>query len=256
MMRKSIYAATLLTGVVLFSGCSNGEETTSDAAESTEVTEVTVSAAASLQNAFGDIETTYESEHEDVDLVFNFGGSGTLATQIQEGAPADIFFSASQKNYDVLDEDGLIQEGIPLLENSLVLITNKENPVNSVEEASTIAIGTPDAVPAGTYAKQTLEAQGLWDTLQPNIVQTKDVTEVLTSVETGNADVGYVYNTDAISSDTIEVVSTVDSSLHDAIVYPVGLLTDNEEAKEFYDYLQTDEAIDIFEDYGFIGNNE
>lgn len=208
-----------------------------------------VQAAASMQNALTEIEPLFEEQGYDLEM--NYGGSGTLVTQIQEGAPADIFISASTSNFDNLKETNEMVDEATLLNNDLVLIKNNDSDIDSLEGANTIAIGTPDAVPAGTYAMQTLEKLGLADSLSSKLVQTKDVSEVLTYVETGDADLGFVYNTDALSSDQVEVVESYDDSYHDPITYPIGLLTDNPGAKDFYDYLMGDEASAIFEKYGF-----
>lgn len=214
-----------------------------------EITTVNVQAAASMQNALDQIVTDYNAEGHNV--VVNYGGSGTLVTQIQQGAPADIFISASQSNFDTLEETNPMQEQTTLVSNDLVLITNKDSNISKLEDADVIAIGTPDAVPAGTYAIQTLDKLGLSNKLADKLVQTKDVTEVLTYVETGDADVGFVYNTDALSSDKVKVIESYDESYHDPITYPIGLLTDNKEASDFYQYLNSSDAKSVFAEYGF-----
>lgn len=211
--------------------------------------EINIQAAASMQNALDEIIENYDGE-----ISVNYGGSGTLVTQIQEGAPADIFISASMSNFDNLKQTNEIKSEDVLVNNKLVLITNTDSQIDSLDEANTIAIGTPDAVPAGTYAMQVIEANDLTDDVSEKLVQTKDVSEVLTYVETGNADLGFVYNTDALSSDDVKVIYEFDDSQHDSIEYPIGLLTDNPEAKQFYDYLLSDDALTIFEKYGFVAH--
>ncbi len=210
---------------------------------------VNIQAAASMQNALDEIIANYDGE-----VTVNYGGSGTLVTQIQEGAPADIFISASMSNFDNLKQTNEIKSEDILVNNKLVLITNNDSQIDSLDQVNTIAIGTPDAVPAGTYAMQVIEANNLSDKVSEKLVQTKDVSEVLTYVETGNADLGFVYNTDALSSDAVKVIYEFDDSQHDSIEYPIGLLTDNPEAKQFYDYLLSDEAISVFENYGFVAH--
>lgn len=216
---------------------------------STNEAEVNIQAAASMQNALNEIIENYDGE-----ISVNYGGSGTLVTQIQEGAPADIFISASMSNFDNLKQTNEIKLEDMLVNNKLVLITNTNSQIDSLDQANTIAIGTPDAVPAGTYAMQVIEANDLTDEVSEKLVQTKDVSEVLTYVETGNADLGFVYNTDALSSDDVKVIYEFDDSQHDSIEYPIGLLTDNPEAKQFYDYLLSDDALTIFEKYGFVAH--
>lgn len=211
-----------------------------------------VQAAASMQNALTEIETNFESQG--YDLQINYGGSGTLVTQIQEGAPADLFISASKANFETLDATNPMVENTNLVGNELVLIAPKDSSIKSLDDVNTIAIGTPEAVPAGTYAMQVLDGRDLTSQVSDKLVQTKDVSEVLTYVETGNADLGFVYNTDAVSSDEVQVVYRFGADEHDPIEYPIGLLTDSSDAKAFYDYLQTEEAQAIFGEYGFVIN--
>lgn len=219
---------------------------------SQETSVINVQAASSMQNALSEIETNFEQQG--YDLQINYGGSGTLVTQIQEGAPADIFISAAQSNFDALDETNPMVEESILVDNQLVLITNKDSDIDDITDAETIAIGTPESVPAGSYALQVLDNLGLTSEVSDKLVQTKDVSEVLTYVETGDADVGFVYNTDALSSNEVKVIDQYNNSLHDPITYPVGLLTDNPDAKVFYDYLQTDDAQAILIKYGFVAH--
>ncbi len=237
-MKKIIIPIIVVVIVILFVG---------NKSEETPV--INVQAASSMQNALSEIEANFEQLGYNVQI--NYGGSGTLVTQIQEGAPADIFISAAQSNFDTLKETNSMVEETVLVDNQLVLITNKDSGIDDISEAKTIAIGTPESVPAGSYAMQVLDNMGMTNDVSDKLVQTKDVSEVLTYVETGDADVGFVYNTDAISSDEVKVIAEYDTSLHDPITYPVGLLTDNPDAKAFYDYLQTAEAQDILLKYGF-----
>src|SRR5699024_2759654 len=140
-------------------------------------------------------------------------GSGSLQQQISQGAPTDLFFSAAEDKYDVLVEEGIIAEedGVDLLQNELVLIVPKENPaVERFEdlvrdEIDTISIGTPETVPAGKYAKESLERIGIWEEMESKVVYAKDVRQVLSYVETGNVNAGIVYRTDALNSDEIEI---------------------------------------------------
>lgn len=211
--------------------------------------EVNVQAAASMQNALDEIIAGYDGS-----INVNYGGSGTLVTQIQEGAPADIFISASMANFNNLKETNELAREDVLASNKLVLIANKDSQISDLDDVETIAIGTPEAVPAGTYAMQVLDGRGLTDKVSDKLVQTKDVSEVLTYVETGDADLGFVYNTDAMASSDVKVVYEFDESEHDPIEYPIGLLTDNQEASSFYDYLLSPEASAILEKYGFVAH--
>ncbi|MBS4162258.1 molybdate ABC transporter substrate-binding protein, partial [Klebsiella pneumoniae] len=147
-----------------------------------------------------------------VSVKFNFGSSGALQQQIEQGAPADLFFSAAEDKFDRLVEKGLISkiDSVKLLENTLVLIVpkGKAQQVSGFEDLTKsgvekLAIGTPESVPAGKYAKETLTNLHLWSKVQSKIVYGKDVRQVLSYIETGNADAGVVYRTDALTSDQV-----------------------------------------------------
>lgn len=220
-----------------------------------------MSAAASLTDALGELKALYETAHPEVTLSFNFGASGALQQQIEQGAPADIFLSAATKNMQALVDRGLMQEQRDLLKNELVVVVPSDGaaPVAKLEDLSgegikRIAVGIPESVPAGGYAKDALTAAGLWDSLQAKLVQGKDVRQVLQYVETANADAGFVYKTDALSSDKVKVAFAVDPSQYKTIVYPVGVVkaTKHADAAErFYEYLQTPESAAVFVKYGF-----
>lgn len=225
--------------------------------------EITISAAVSLGNALMEIKTQYEKTNKQISLLYNLGGSGALKQQIIQGAPADIFIAASKDQIDELSKKGLIaeQKQKDLLSNQIVLITNKKNPapLNSFQDLTNIgvnkiAIGTPATVPAGMYAKQTMQKLGIWDKLQSKIIQTKDVRQVLTYVETKSVDAGIVYMTDLKVSEKVKVVAVAEENSHDQIIYSAAIIKTSENKKEvslFYDYLQTPTARAIFEKYGF-----
>ena len=167
---------------------------------------LTVSAAISLKDALDEISHLYETEQAGRPAIhFNFGGSGTLQRQIEQGAPVDVFISASSKEMDALDSKGLLLSATRrnLVGNSVVLIVPKgASGISSFEDltnpaAKVIAIGEPKTVPAGEYAQEILTHLGIYDQLKSKLVLAKDVRQVLTHVETGNADAGIVYATDA-----------------------------------------------------------
>ncbi|MFP3125365.1 molybdate ABC transporter substrate-binding protein [Ectobacillus funiculus] len=266
MLKKLNLVVSIMTAALLF-GCSNGNST-SDQTNKKEATpkekvELTMSAAASLQNALTDIEKTYEKDHTNIDLKFNFGASGALQQQIKQGAPVDLFFSAAEDKFDELVKEGQIdqKQGVDLVGNELVLIVPKDT-TKSIKDfsdlsaqADKIALGTPEAVPAGKYAQQTLEKLNLWNQVSSKVVYAKDVRQVLSYVETGNVDAGVVYKTDALVSDKVKVVATADPKTHDPIIYPVGVVKDTKhpkEAEEFYKYLQSKAALKVLEQYGFV----
>lgn len=234
------------------------------ATKAPEPVELTVSAAASLTDSLNDIKKLYEAKAGHVKLTFNFGASGTLQQQIEQGAPADLFLSAGKKQMDTLVQKQLIETNTAknLLLNDLVLVVPADGKVsvNTMEDLSKadikkLAVGTPESVPAGSYAKEALTTLKLWDSLQPKIVLTKDVKQVLSYVETGNTEAGFVYKTDALMSQKVKIALTVDPKSFSAIEYPIGIVKATKfkkEAEAFYQYLQTKEAQDIFVKYGFV----
>ncbi|KWX74892.1 molybdenum ABC transporter substrate-binding protein [Paenibacillus riograndensis] len=224
-------------------------------------TEITVSAAASLQDSLDKIAVLYGKQHPDIDLVFNYGASGTLQKQIEQGAPADLFFSAGDKQMTALVNGGLVSDHKELLKNQLVLVVPSDSKasITAITQLTDkgfkkVAVGQPESVPAGQYAQQSLTAKKVWDKLQSKLVFAKDVRQVLSYVETGNADAGFVYKTDALTSGKVKIALTGVPHVHKAINYPVGIVKDSKhtaEAKAFYSYVQTKAASDIFTSYGF-----
>ncbi|MGO4495438.1 molybdate ABC transporter substrate-binding protein [Paenibacillus sp. 2RAB27] len=229
----------------------------------TEKVELTISAAASLTDAFKEIQTNYETKNKQIKLNFNFGASGALQQQIEQGAPADLYFSAATKNMKTLIDKQLIEptQQKNLLINELVVVVPADGKVAiqkaedlTHENIKHLAVGEPQTVPAGSYAKEALTNAKLWDTLQAKIVQGKDVRQVLTYVESGNAEAGFVYKTDAMTSKSVKVAFSVDPKSYTPIEYPAGIVKATKHSKEtadFYGYLQTKEAQDVFIKYGF-----
>ena len=222
---------------------------------------LTVSAAASLQGALGEVEAAYFAAHPKVDFRNNFGSSGTLAREIEQGAPVDLFLSAAAKPMDDLQSKGLIIEATRenILHNSLVLIAPPDSKLQGPEgladrSARIIAVGDPASVPAGQYAQQTLNALHLSDQVKGKLVLGKDVRQVLTFVETGNADAGFVYATDARVSGRVRVIATIPESAHDPIVYPAAVVktsANQEAARTFIEFLGSSEAKAIFTRNGY-----
>lgn len=225
--------------------------------------EITVSAAISLKDALDEISRLYTSEHPGAEVHFNLGGSGTLQRQIEQGAPVDIFISASPKEMDSLQSQGLLAPGTrrELVKNSVVLIV----PVSSAGVSSfqdltkpavkTIAVGGSQTVPAGKYAQEVLTHLGIYEQLKPKLVLAKDVRQVLTYVETGNADAGIVYATDAKISKKVMVAATASEDSHSPVVYPAALVKSSKNpagAKMFLEFLGGEKAREVFQKYGFI----
>lgn len=223
--------------------------------------EITVFAAASLTDALKQVAANYEKTSSDK-IAFNFAGSGTLARQIEAGAPADIFFSADEAKADVLDREGLLAKGtrVNQLGNALVLITAPDNstvhvPANLTNAAiARIALGDVKIVPAGTYAKAYLDQLGLWSSVKSKVVPCESVRAVLAAVESGNVDAGIVYKTDAAISKKVKVAYEVPASDGPKVTYPLALLKDApqpEAAQKFMAYLNTENAAKVFHEFGF-----
>ncbi|MEF3305445.1 molybdate ABC transporter substrate-binding protein [Paenibacillus sp. GYB003] len=225
--------------------------------------ELIVSAAASLTNVLSDIRDGFERQNKDAKLAFNFGASGALQRQIEQGAPADLFFSASDANMKALVDKRLVDpaDRRAIVRNELVVVAAKDAgavPAGLSELAGarvkTIAVGIPESVPAGAYTKEALTGAKLWDELQPKLVQGKDVRQVLAYVETGNADAGFVYRTDALASDKVKIAFPVDPKLHSPAVYVLGIVKATkhpEQSRKLFDYMQSAEARDLFRKHGF-----
>ena len=222
---------------------------------------ITVSAAASLKDALYEIGEHFQKDNPQIEVRFNFGASGSLSEQIKQGAPVDVFLSASEEKFQELVGKDLIDNKATLVSNEIVLISTSKTDFNlkelsdiTNEEIEKISIGTPSIVPAGTYAQQALEYYDVWQDIQEKIVYAKDVRQVTTYVETGNVQVGIVYKTDAMASDKVEIFTTIDAKSHDAITYPAGVLKSSKNKEEsllFFDYLQNDAMKKVWVQYGF-----
>jgi len=225
--------------------------------------DLTISAAASLKDAMTEIQTLYKEEKPNTTLTVNLGASGTLQQQIEQGAEVDVFFSAASKQMNALKDGGLmIDSSIKnILKNKIVLVVPNDSTLamdsfKDVTNAAikTIAIGEPTVVPVGQYAQQVFTYLNIWDAVSAKAVFGQDVKQVLSWVETGNADAGVVYSTDAKTSTKIKVICTASEESHTPIVYPVGVVkaTKNDvAAQDFVNFLSSAKAQAVFEKYGF-----
>jgi molybdate transport system substrate-binding protein len=228
--------------------------------------ELTVFAAASLSDALREIGPAYTSATGDT-LRFNFGASGTLARQIKEGAPADVIVSADELRVDQLEKAGLLLAGTrrTILANQLVVVVAVENgaPVSALADLAKpavrrFALGEPATVPAGTYAKAHLEKLGLWTPVSGKAVPLDNVRAVLAAVETGNADAGFVYRTDALISKKVRIAVVIPVTAGPRITYPVAVVGGTkspEAAKAFAHFLAGTEAQAVFAKLGFLRPN-
>lgn len=225
--------------------------------------ELTIQAAASLTDVLKEIGSAYEKQSGDK-LNFNFGASNMLARQIEEGAPADIFFSADEARMDSLGKKDLLVDGTrkSLLSNTLVIVVSADNtlPIKSASdltkaEVKRVALAEPQSVPAGIYAKEYLQKIKLWGQLSDKIVPTENVRGALAAVESDNVDAGMVYKTDALISKKVRIACEVPRSEGPKISYPMALLKASKEpaaARKFLAYLESKESLALFQKYGFI----
>ena len=226
-------------------------------------TTITVSAAASLQDALEIIDPMFEDAHPAIQVDYNFASSGALQRQIEQGAPVDVFFSAAAKPMDALEERDLIRPETRrnLVANRLVLITsdNSDLGLTSLEQLKAndvrkIAVGEFRSVPAGQYAKEAMETLGILKTLQSKFVFGANVRGVLAAVESGYVNAGLVYATDAALSDSVRTIAVVAPETHSAIVYPIAVLTESaqgEAAIAYINFLSSRQAQAIFAELGF-----
>lgn len=223
-------------------------------------TPVFVLAAGSTTNAMDEIRRQFTKD-TGIEVRASYAVASALAQQILHGAAADVFISADPKWVDVLGEHGLLAERQNLLGNRLVIIVPKDSSlrVTRLEDLTAaavghLALGNPESAPVGRYAKQAFIQLGIWEQVKGKVVAAEDVRQALTFVETGNADAGIVFSTDAAISKWVQVAAEVPPELTDPIRYPVALLTHGKgraEAESFYCYLRSPSAAKVFRKYGF-----
>ncbi len=225
--------------------------------------EIEVFAAASLTDALKAIATDYEKSSGD-HIIFNFAASNVLDLQIKAGAPADLFFSADEAKMNDLEKQGLVAKDSrkDLLSNTLVIVVPADStvPLTSAAQLADpkfqkIALGQPQTVPAGIYAKEYLQKIGIWPQIEARVIPSESVRAALAAVETGNVDAGIVYKTDALHSKKVEIAFEVPVTDGPAIAYPAALVQGSKHAaaaKKFLDYLSEPSSLKTFEKYGFI----
>lgn len=260
---KVIVFMVVASLMIFLIGCSSlGNNKTVSQTETKKSITLTISIAASLKDAMGEIQKLYSQEKPNVTLQLNFGSSGSLQQQIEQGAPVDVFISAGSKQMDGLQKKSLIinETKKNLLGNKVVLIVPKDSSKVSdfqsltSENVKNIALGEPSSVPAGKYGEDVLTSVKVWDKVQSKLVLAKDVRQVLSWVESGDADAGIVYLTDAKVSDKVKIATIAPENTHSPVVYPVAVVKDSkqiEASKEFADFLFSKKASEVFEKYGF-----
>ena len=279
MKKRSKAIAALLALAVSMTACLTGcgRTNTNTSADASEKTELVVFAAASMTETLNQIKTDYEAQHKDITLTYNFDSSGTLKTQIQEGATCDVFISAAQKQMDQLDAskdntanpeqlDFINSDSrMDLLENKVVLVVPENNPknINSFDDLKSklesgdvlLAMGNSD-VPVGQYTQKILQYWGLDEKALADageITYGSNVKEVTTQVSEGSADCGVVYYTDAYSAG-LKIVGEATEEMCGKTIYPAAVMKNSEHpehAQEFLAYLSSDAAAKVFEKVGF-----
>lgn len=255
--QRFIWLAAIAILSLLLASCSRP---TSTNLKTQPTPSLTISAAASLKEAMAEIKQLY-TQQQSVTITYNFGASGSLQQQIEQGAPVDIFISAAATQMDALQEKKLIITDTRknLLSNQVALIAPKNSQLVSnfkdltSNRVQKIALGEPKSVPAGKYAQEVLTFFNIFNQIKPKIVFAKDVRQVLAYVETGNVDAGIVYITDAKVSD-VKIVVIAPENSHSPIVYPVAVIKDSKNidaAKDFVKFLSGKSANDIYRKYGF-----
>src|SRR3954463_4464979 len=231
-------------------------------AASAKAADLVVSAAASLTNAFTEIGKQFEQLHPGTTIILNFGGSGQLLQQIAKGAPVDVFASADQETMDQAQSQGLIDAETRhnFVSNALVIVVPKQSrlELSSLRQLMSaeirhIAIGNPDSVPVGRYSKSVLVASGQWDTLAPKLINTQNVRQSLDYVSRGEVEAAFVYRTDAaILPDRVRVALEVPTAT--PILYPIATIkgaSNNAQARKFVQFMHSDSARKILQNYGF-----
>ncbi|WP_120512077.1 molybdate ABC transporter substrate-binding protein [Photobacterium salinisoli] len=229
---------------------------------------VLVFAASSLTNALNELAESYENTSGN-EVVLSFASSSTLARQLAQGAPADLYLSANTKWMDYAAEQQVINSKSrnDLLHNRLVLVTHQSESVDSVPlkgswditealNGSRLAVGDPKHVPAGIYAKEALASLGLWQQAEPLLARANNVRSALLLVERQEAKFGIVYQTDAQIAQNVKIVAQFPEQSHQPITYPIALTqqTPSQAAQGFYEYLRSSDAAEVFKRYGFSVN--
>ncbi len=260
LVKKYLKIFFLLTLIILMLATCNSPENKHS---------ITIGAAASLGPALQEISALYHSTFPERTILLDLASSGTIVRQIEQGAPIDLFFSAAESKMQILENQDLLLDGSrqTVLQNSLVLVVpaDNEQEFTSITAAlfnieGKLAIGEPESVPAGSYARQWLRSLGIWESIQERCVYTSTVRQALVYTERGETAAGIIYGSDAAGSLAVRIVAIAASDKTDPITYPLAITRQSEkrcEAEAFINWLLHEEsARKIFENHGFIWSPE
>ena len=252
MNKRLLLFYIVLVIILSLTGCKSNEK---------DKVELYISVASSLKDSMIKIKEEYEDLNKNITLTINYGSSGSLKQQIENGAPCDLFISAGKTQIEELkNKNILIQDTVKkLLKNELVMIAPIESTIKNTieiekENIKYIGIGYPESVPAGGYAYETLKSLNLDEKIKNKLVYAKDVKEVLAWVQSGNVDAGFVYFSDTINNEKVKVIENIKEIHHSEIIYPMGIIKDSkniEETEKLQQFLLGDRAKNIFEEYGY-----
>ena len=267
---KKKYLLLMLVGCLILASCAKNEKQNNEKKEEqkteqkAETQNISLFAAASLEESLAKIIPEFEKENN-VKVDVNLASSGKLQKQIEQKAPCDVFVSAGQKQVKALEEKQLVKDSKSLLKNKLVIVKNKETDVKvtKIEDLENvkgeIAVAELETVPVGQYTKQSLTHYNLLDKLQEKFVYGKNVKDTLRFVDSKEADVGFVYSSDAATDDKVEVALNVDGSSHKPIIYPITKTTyskNTEMQNKLYEFLQNELSEKYFKEAGFESSHE
>ncbi len=228
---------------------------------SSQQTSLRISAASSLTTVMKEIKKQYENKHPGQKITIQYGSSGTLAHQLIQGAPSDLYISASERWMDEVVREGLIQQEDvqPLLKNRLILASYQGNEIKisqlDDESLDQFAMGDPESVPAGAYAKQALEYAKVWETVKDKAVYGKNVRQVSSYIQSQNVEAGLVYQSDVQDLKGVNESQVIPEEYHEPITYPMGMINESQKSslmQGFIKYLKGPEAKKVFQSYGFV----
>ena len=229
--------------------------------------QITISASATFQDVMETIKPLYQEKYPEKEITYNFGASGSLQRQIEQGAPVDVFMVADAEKMDSLEEQGLIisETRQDILKNKIALVTASDNNLEltnfndiTQESINLVGLGEAKTVAAGRYTQEILDSLNIADEVYAKAVYGKDVRQIVNYVATGNVEVGIVFQTDAKNTNNIKTITTAPKESHSPIICPIAVIKDSqntETGKEFIEFLTSNQAQAVFENYGFIPIN-